>query len=481
MSGTRSDPSFIIHGNRNWKECPNSFRKHASSEFHKTSYIHWIQGQRMQTAGDSVAQQLSRQYRKEVQENRRNVRKLLEIVQLFCKQNIPFRGHNESEQSSNRGNYLEILHWIAKDSPELKRHLEKSFHYTSPESQNEMIQLLGLNVQKQIIMELKEAGPYALIADETMDISRKEQFSICVRYVTGQLQVQERFLGFWDVATTDGETLCLKIQEILSQLGINLNMLRAQAYDGASNMRGRYSGVATRIKELEPRAIYIHCYCHLLNLSLQDSCTSDHLIRNTLGSVNALYDFLEASAKRHSKFEVVQKAINTAKPPTTLKHLCETRWASRYRAVHAVKDLYDAVIKVLQDIEQEDGKAGADAASLLKSISTFSFFFIVLCLDAVFSVINILSQYLQEKTMTFSRARTCTKSILSTLSQFRNDQKFESLWKVASEKQAQLELEPPTLLRHRRIPRRIDGEAENEQYSSVDAYFRKSYYSMLDF
>ena len=31
MSGTRSDPSFIVQGNRNWKECPNSFRKHASS------------------------------------------------------------------------------------------------------------------------------------------------------------------------------------------------------------------------------------------------------------------------------------------------------------------------------------------------------------------------------------------------------------------------------------------------------------------
>ena len=106
-------------------------------------------------------------------------------------------------------------------------------------------------------------------------------------------------------------------------------MLRAQAYDGVSNVRGRYSGVSARIKELEPRALYIHCYCHLLNLSLQDSCTADHLIRNTLGIINALYDFLEASTKRHSiLFEAVQKAINTAKPPTTLKHLCETRWAS---------------------------------------------------------------------------------------------------------------------------------------------------------
>ena len=133
-------------------------------------------------------------------------------------------------------------------------------------------------------------------------------------------------------------------------------------------MCGQYSGVAARIKDLEPRALYIHCHCHLLNLSLQDSCTADHLIRNTLGTVNALYDFLETSAKRHSKFEAIQKAINTAKPPTTLKHLCETRWASCYRAVHVVKELYDDVVKVLQDIKEEDGKAGADAASLLKLI-----------------------------------------------------------------------------------------------------------------
>lgn len=118
-----------------------------------------------------------------------------------------------------------------------------------------MIQLHGLNIQKQIIMDLKEAGPYALFADETKDISRKEQLSICVRCVSGQLQVQEHFLGLWDVATTDGEALCLKIQEILSQIGINLMMLRAQVYNGASNMRGQYSGVATHIKELEPHVL----------------------------------------------------------------------------------------------------------------------------------------------------------------------------------------------------------------------------------
>ena len=56
----------------------------------------------------------------------------------------------------------------------------KSRFITPVQNQNEMIQLLGFNVQKQMVMELKEAGPYALTADETMDISRKEQLSICV-------------------------------------------------------------------------------------------------------------------------------------------------------------------------------------------------------------------------------------------------------------------------------------------------------------
>ena len=67
----------------------------------------------MQTAGDSVAQQLSWQHHKEVEGIRRNARKLLEVV-LLCKQNMPFHGHDESQHSNNRGNYLEILHWIEK-------------------------------------------------------------------------------------------------------------------------------------------------------------------------------------------------------------------------------------------------------------------------------------------------------------------------------------------------------------------------------
>ena len=40
-----------------------------------------------------------------------------------------------------------------------------------------------------------------------------------------------------------------------------------QCYDGASAMSGYKRGVATKSREEEPRAMYMHCYSHSLNLA----------------------------------------------------------------------------------------------------------------------------------------------------------------------------------------------------------------------
>ena len=43
-----------------------------------------------------------------------------------------------------------------------------------------------------------------------------------------------------------------------------------QCYDGASNMSGTKSGLATQIKVEESRAIFSHCYRHSLQLAVAD-------------------------------------------------------------------------------------------------------------------------------------------------------------------------------------------------------------------
>lgn len=40
----------------------------------------------------------------------------LRCLQFLHHQGLAFRGHDESEQSSNRGNFIELLKWLATNS-----------------------------------------------------------------------------------------------------------------------------------------------------------------------------------------------------------------------------------------------------------------------------------------------------------------------------------------------------------------------------
>ena len=333
--------------------------------------------------------------------------------------------------------------------------------------------------------EIKKAGFFSVIVDETMDIFRLEQMSLCVRYVTNDLTINERFLGFWSTATTDGATLFALLTDTLLSFGLSLNQVRAQCYDGASNMRGRYSGLAARVQEVESRAIYIHCHAHQLNLALQNACCAVRDIRNVLGAVSSLYNFLEGSAKRHAKLAEAQQsaaASSSNHPTVTLKRLCETRWSSRYRSVHAVFSNYSAILETLTFISEKDSsKSGADANSLLLNVSTFHFFFHLKVLDTLLEVTNILSEYLQHEHINMREAKEVADSSILTLEGFRTDAKFNGFWTEACRAMADYDLQEPTLGRSRRPPERIaEGSSSGDTFSDAKQSFRVTYYELLD-
>ena len=64
---------------------------------------------------------------------------------------------------------------------------------------------------KQITDEIKDAEGFAVIADEARDISKKEQLSLCLRYMNKDLLVNERFVGFSDLCDLDGQALSSSI------------------------------------------------------------------------------------------------------------------------------------------------------------------------------------------------------------------------------------------------------------------------------
>jgi len=76
----------------------------------------------------------------------------------------------------------------------------------------------------------------------------------------------------------------------LSTCGINYDYLYGQGYDGAMNMAGRFKGVQSIIKEKYPKALYVHCAAHSLNLAV--SIASDiKPVRNCLGIIEKAHTF----------------------------------------------------------------------------------------------------------------------------------------------------------------------------------------------
>lgn len=121
----------------------------------------------------------------------------------------------------------------------------------SPDIQNELINILGNHVQKDIVDACRIAPYFAIIADECTDKSTKEQLSLCLRFLhkneDGVITVREEFIGFRHAESVKCVAIFDILINFLADIQLDIGNLRAQCYDGAANMSGKYNGVQARI------------------------------------------------------------------------------------------------------------------------------------------------------------------------------------------------------------------------------------------
>jgi len=72
--------------------------------------------------------------------------------------------------------------------------------------------------------------------------------------------------------------------------GIDCELLYYQGYDRASNMSGQFQGVQAHIRVKYPKAIYVHCAAHSLNLAVS-TASNIKVIRNCLGIIGKFTTF----------------------------------------------------------------------------------------------------------------------------------------------------------------------------------------------
>ena len=126
------------------------------------------------------------------------------------------------------------------------------------------------------------------MADESTDVSSKEELSVCARWVQNGKPV-EHFLGIVQAKETTAEAITRYLCSFLEARNIDLNKMRGLGFDGANTMAGHRTRVQIRLRLYSPSSVYIHCRCHQLQLAALNAADEHAEVKRLLGTLLTIW------------------------------------------------------------------------------------------------------------------------------------------------------------------------------------------------
>jgi len=418
---------------------------------------------------------------KEKENNRGMLLKIVSSIRYLARQGLPLRGDGSEED----GNFLQLLQLKGEDDAGLLEWMKRKVNrYTSHDIQNEVLKVMATNILRTVSKCLQESPFIALMLDETTDIGNDEQTTIVLRRVTDSFDVHEEFVGLYKVPSIDAATLTSVAKDALCRLNVPLSKLRGQCYDGASSMRGARSGVAKRIMEDEPRAVYIHCYGHSINLAVNDAIKLSLPIRKALEVTYEVTKLIKYSPKREGVFRELKSShdLNVGSRSPGIRLLCPTRWTVRADALASILDNYETLLSTWEECLQlvRDTESKARINGVCSQMKTFDFMFGAVLGEMILRHSDNLSKTLQHKATSAAEGQVIAKMVIETIAKVRTE--FDLFWDKLLKKARSVDIEEPQLPRRRRVPRCLDdgNSSSHFHHESPKAYYRQVYYEAID-
>ena len=254
-------------------------------------------------------------------------------------------------------------------------------------------------------------------------------------------------------------------------------------------MRGAAKGLQAGIKQLNPAALFVHCYAHSLNRALVNAAcdTSNLEVRNLFGLVELIFTFVQGSPARHAYFLEQQKQLSPHADAFHLKGLSETRWNCRAAALRrlSTERVFRAVTATVEHVSltTTDGTVRGTAAGLLNSITSFKFILYLQLLTPVMEAVNNVSETLQSPSSDILSAQSQMAALTAELSRLRSDHSYEAAFTQAESLAQQLDIECQLPVeRQRKLPRRLDASVSvpAAAFSPSDQVKINLYFAVLD-
>jgi hypothetical protein len=421
-------------------------KKHEKAKSHMGAFKTWKTygaGVRVDSLISQARRDEIQRHNEEVRQNREILKTITEAVLYLSKQELAFRGHDESEDSLSKGNYRELLESFAKFDSVFERRLHDRlaeserggargggrFTGVSPEIQNDLISCLDSIIEDEILKEIEECTFMSVQVDETSDVSTKEQVSMIVRLDKGY-QIVERQLGFVDVSSNrDAAAVSRVIKDKLNQHSRIKDKLILQTYDGAAVMSGHISGVQVQVRQEYPFAYFVHCAAHRLNLVLCQSASSISPVKIFFINVGAFCTFT-SNAPRRKAFLTSHK-IEFPNPG-------DTRWYYRSRVVKVLHKNYEDLLEIFEGVIDEpagwDDESLDKLSGLLHYLNSFLFCFLVSVFYKILEQSSILYCILQDTQTDFNYGVSRIERFKTFVSSLRTDEDFAEFYQEAVDK-----------------------------------------------
>lgn len=397
-------------------ERPKAFKKHQASDCHREATNALVV---LPWCTKDVGELQSAEHQAEKTWNRSMLLLVLQNILFLARQSLPLRG--DGDQSSS--NFTQLLHSRAVDHEGIDSWLSKKINkYTSPDIQNECLQLMALHILREVSRNIAGSHCFSIMADECTDCSNKEEFTINVCWVDQHLHEYEQFFGLYQVSMIDSESLVSAIRDVLLRMNVKVADCRGQCYDSASNMSGTRKGVAAIITQEETRALHAHCYAHALNLAVADTLKQSKVNRDALDTAFEITRLIKFSPKRNAAFDRIKSSHedDCYPSPIGIRTFCHTQWTVRGDAIESILANYNTLgilwDECLQSPIRLDPDVKARIIGVQCQMSAFNLLFGLKLCERILKMTDDLTKTLQNSSLSAATAQHIASLTVTTLS-----------------------------------------------------------------
>lgn len=201
-------------------------------------------------------------------------------------------------------------------------------------------------------------------------------------------------------------------------------------------MSGHYKGVQAQILKHNPRAFFVPCAAHSLNICLKDAGGSSSMAKLFFGTIERIYVLFSAS---NNRWEILKKHCCKF----SVKKWAETRWDSRVNAVKAIRFQLSDIIDALEEVSEatNDLKIKSETHSLANEMRSYEFVLSIIIWYAILSEINIVSKNLQSTKIDLDISTRLLNGLIHFLEKYRLNG-YSSAKTKAQEIAIELDIDP---------------------------------------